>query len=71
MVWKKGKKKKRRAQTLQAIGMKILLPVFLALFGLFICLFVGLHETRILGESVCAGYGGTLRGNRLTRIFCR
>ena len=47
MVWKKGKKRKeKRAQSLQAIGMKILLPVFLALFGLLICLFIGLGETR-------------------------
>lgn len=51
MVWKKGKKKKQRAQSLQAIGMKILLPVFLALFGLLICLFVGLRETRILANQ--------------------
>ena len=51
MVWKTGKGKKKKAQSLQAIGMKILLPVFLALFGFLICLFFGLRETRILASQ--------------------
>lgn len=51
MVWKMGIRKKQKAQTLQAIGTKILLPVFLALFGLLVCLFVGLRETRNLASQ--------------------
>ena len=51
MVWKMGIRKKQKAQTLQAIGTKILLPVFLALFRLLVCLFVGLRETRNLASQ--------------------
>ena len=36
----KGRTGKRKAQTLQTIGLKVLLPVFLALAGLLLCLFV-------------------------------
>lgn len=50
MVWKKEKRKKG-VQTLQTIGMKILLPVFLALIGFLICLFIGLRETRSLANQ--------------------
>lgn len=47
----KGRTGKRKAQTLQTIGLKVLLPVFLALAGLLLCLFVGLRETRNLAEQ--------------------
>lgn len=50
MVWRLGKKKKR-VQTLQEIGMKVLLPVFLILIGFLICLFIGLRETRKLANQ--------------------
>lgn len=43
--------RKAKVQTLQSIGIKILLPVFLALVGLLLCFFVGLKETRSLAEQ--------------------
>ena len=50
MVWKKGKKK-QKAQTIQKIGMRVLVPVFLALIGFLICLGIGLRETRNLANQ--------------------
>lgn len=50
MVWKQGRRKKR-AQSLQVLGVKILLPVFLVLAGFLICLFIGLRETRTLANK--------------------
>lgn len=45
------RKKKRKAETLQGVGLKILIPVFLALFGLLFCLILGMNETRKLAEQ--------------------
>ena len=45
------REKRERGQTLQSMGMKILVPVFFALFGLLTCLFIGLIETRRLASQ--------------------
>ncbi len=43
--------KKRKTETLQGVGLKVLIPVFLALFGLLFCLILGMNETRKLAEQ--------------------
>ena len=50
--------RKAKVQTLQGIGIKVLLPVFLALVGLLLCLFVGLKETRALAEQYITDTAG-------------
>lgn len=43
---KEDRKRREKGQTLQAMGIKILIPVFFALFVLLTCLGIGLFETR-------------------------
>lgn len=45
------KRTEKKIQTLQGTGIRILLPVLIALIGLLLCLFVGLGETRHLAEQ--------------------
>ena len=51
MYRQKEKKRKRKAEKLRTLGLKVLIPVFAVLLGLLLCLFVGMRETRKLAEQ--------------------
>lgn len=51
MYRKKEKNRKRKAEKLRTLGLKVLIPVFAVLLGLLLCLFVGMRETRKLAEQ--------------------
>lgn len=48
--WKKRNRKKK-AEKLRTLGLKVIVPVFPVLFALLLCLIVGMRETRKLAEQ--------------------
>ncbi len=51
-MYRKNKNiRKRKTEKLRTMGFKVLIPVFVALLGLLLCLFVGMRETRKLAEQ--------------------